>query len=242
MEICSSGPADYALTLYLRVYLHPTLQAGFLELDKFRSPTVEIASKSSKGRKFSRLKGSREGKAPFPPLPPSFVAADRKAWVFAYFFDRRSVVEFRVSLYSILKVRIAFSTTLFTHLRVIRTRLAYFLWLCASTLGFSGHLYSNLHSKVARPAIELPSRKASTESTGNIFCTGIRGVVCDLDCSFLILRLIQDTMAKWLIRAFPLCSCLDTRQPGNVFKKLDTRQSEILTNFLEMARLIPLRT
>ena len=37
-------------------------------------------------------------------------------------------------------------------------------------------------------------------------------------------------------------SCLDTRQPGNVFKKLDTRQSEILTNFLEMARLIPLRT
>ena len=39
-----------------------------------------------------------------------------------------------------------------------------------------------------------------------------------------------------------LCSCLDTRQPGNVFKKLDTRQSEILTNFLEMARLIPLRT
>ena len=27
------------------------------------------------------------------------------------------------------------------------------------------------------------------------------------------------------------CSCLDTRQPGNVFKKLDTRQSEILTNF-----------
>ena len=57
-----------------------------------------------------------------------------------------------------------------------------------------------------------------------------------------ILQLIQDTMAKWLIRAFPLCSCLDTRQPGNVFKKLDTRQSEILTNFLEMARLIPLRT
>ena len=37
-------------------------------------------------------------------------------------------------------------------------------------------------------------------------------------------------------------SCLDTRQPGSVFKKLDTRQSEILTNFLEIARLIPLRT
>lgn len=40
MEICSGGPADYALTLYLRVYLHPTLQAGLLELDKFRSPAV----------------------------------------------------------------------------------------------------------------------------------------------------------------------------------------------------------
>ena len=37
-------------------------------------------------------------------------------------------------------------------------------------------------------------------------------------------------------------SCLDTRQPGAVFKKLDTRQSEILANFLEIARLIPLRT
>ena len=37
-------------------------------------------------------------------------------------------------------------------------------------------------------------------------------------------------------------TCLDTRQPGNVFKKLDTRQSEILTNFLEIACLIPLRT
>lgn len=175
-----------------------------MELDKFRSPAVEIGSESSKSSKFSRLKGSGEGKDPFPPLPPSFVPADRKARMFAYFFDRRSVVELRVSLYSILKVRIAFSTTLFTYLRVIRTRLAYFLWLCASTLGFCGHLYSNLHSKVASPAMELPSRKASTESTGNIFCTGIRGVVCDLDCSFLILQLIQDTMAKWLIRAFPL--------------------------------------
>ena len=37
-------------------------------------------------------------------------------------------------------------------------------------------------------------------------------------------------------------TCLDTRQPGTVFKKLDTRQSEMLTNFLEIARLIPLRT
>ena len=35
---------------------------------------------------------------------------------------------------------------------------------------------------------------------------------------------------------------LDTRQPRTVFEKLDTRQSEILTNFLEIARLIPLRT
>lgn len=35
--------SDYGLALYLRVYLHPTLQAGFLELDKFRSPAVEIA-------------------------------------------------------------------------------------------------------------------------------------------------------------------------------------------------------
>ena len=37
-------------------------------------------------------------------------------------------------------------------------------------------------------------------------------------------------------------TCLDTRQPGSVFKKLDTRQSEILTNFLQIARLVPLRT
>ena len=36
--------------------------------------------------------------------------------------------------------------------------------------------------------------------------------------------------------------CLDTRQPGSVYKKLDTRQSEILSNFLEIVRLIPLRT
>ena len=39
-----------------------------------------------------------------------------------------------------------------------------------------------------------------------------------------------------------LSMIVDTRQPGSVFKKLDTRQSEILTNFLEIARLIPLRT
>lgn len=108
--------------------------------------------------------------------------------------------------YSILKVGIrkAFCTTLFTHLRVIRTRLAYFYGFVLPQLGFCGHLYSNLHSKVTSPAMMgLPSRKASTESTGNTFGTGSRGVVCDLDCSFLILQLIQDTMAKWLIRAFP---------------------------------------
>ena len=39
-----------------------------------------------------------------------------------------------------------------------------------------------------------------------------------------------------------LSPIVDTRQPGTVFKKLDTRQSEILTNFLGIARLIPLRT
>ena len=36
--------------------------------------------------------------------------------------------------------------------------------------------------------------------------------------------------------------CLDTGQPGTVLEKLDTPQSEILTNFLKIARLIPLRT
>ena len=36
--------------------------------------------------------------------------------------------------------------------------------------------------------------------------------------------------------------CLDTWQAGNVFKKLDNRQSEILTNFHEIACLIPHRT
>ena len=161
MEICSGGPADYALTLYLRVYLHPTLQAGFLELDKFRSPAVEIASKGSKGSKFSRLKGSGERKDPFPPLPPSFVPADWKARVFAYFFDRRSVVEFRVSLYSILKVRIAFSTTLFTHLRVIRTRLAYFLMA----------LY--FHTWILRTPLFKPSFKSRKSCNGVAITQGV---------------------------------------------------------------------
>ena len=36
--------------------------------------------------------------------------------------------------------------------------------------------------------------------------------------------------------------CLDTRLPGTVFKKLDTRKSDILTSFLGIVRLIPLRT
>ena len=36
--------------------------------------------------------------------------------------------------------------------------------------------------------------------------------------------------------------CLHTQQPGTVLKKLDTRQSEILINFLGIASLIPLRT
>ena len=36
--------------------------------------------------------------------------------------------------------------------------------------------------------------------------------------------------------------CLDTGQPGTVLEKLDTPQSEILTNFLKIACLIPLRT
>ena len=91
-------------------------------------------------------------------------------------------------------------------------------------------------------------------------------VVCSMDhgdhfyfhCEFLILKcyLLCQTLRCWLsqmgsndpsfcsiiIFRLKYSSCLDTRQPGNVFKKLDTRQSEILTNFLEMARLIPLRT
>ena len=41
---------------------------------------------------------------------------------------------------------------------------------------------------------------------------------------------------------FANSSCLYTRQPGTVFKKLDTRHTEILTSFLEIAHLIPLRT
>ena len=36
--------------------------------------------------------------------------------------------------------------------------------------------------------------------------------------------------------------CLDPRQQGTVFKILDTQQSETLTNFPEIARLIPIRT
>ena len=43
------------------------------------------------------------------------------------------------------------------------------------------------------------------------------------------------------ILVFRYSPCLNTRQPGTVFKKLDTRQSEILTNFLGIARLNPFR-
>ena len=42
--------------------------------------------------------------------------------------------------------------------------------------------------------------------------------------------------------SFQVRKCLDTRQPGTVFKKRDTQKSEILTNFLRIACLIPLRT
>ena len=45
------------------------------------------------------------------------------------------------------------------------------------------------------------------------------------------------SLLKLIIR-----NCLDTRKPGTVFKKLDTRQSDILSNFLEVAGLTPLRT
>ena len=47
--------------------------------------------------------------------------------------------------------------------------------------------------------------------------------------------------SKLIISLLENRKCLDTRQPGTVFKEL-TGQSEILTNFLEIARLIPLRT
>ena len=52
----------------------------------------------------------------------------------------------------------------------------------------------------------------------------------------LVYSCLQSTFEK------NITLCLDTRQPGTVFKKLDTRQSEILTSFLEIACLIPLRT
>ena len=61
-----------------------------------------------------------------------------------------------------------------------------------------------------------------------------------LDCRKV--RYVLDIVVRVYLLWFSNSSCLDTRQPGNVFKKLDTRQSEILTSFLEMARLIPLRT
>ena len=56
----------------------------------------------------------------------------------------------------------------------------------------------------------------------------------------MLLKENEDWMIYWIDKINT--TCLDTRQPGTVFKKLDTRQSVILTNFLEIARLIPLRT
>ena len=67
-----------------------------------------------------------------------------------------------------------------------------------------------------------------------------------LDVSWLELStrfsIDQKMLQLFFFNEFRLTTCLDTRQPGTVFKKLDTRQSEILTNFLEIARLIPPRT
>ena len=70
-----------------------------------------------------------------------------------------------------------------------------------------------------------------------LFLLVFSGVLCEL-CKQACLSLFY--VAKF--GRFLCTTCLDTRQPGTVFKKLDTRQSEILTNFLEIARLIPLRT
>ena len=70
---------------------------------------------------------------------------------------------------------------------------------------------------------------------------------CQAELSELIPQLVRIQNGRLKIERlfygkYKCSSCLDTRQPGNVFKKLDTRQSEVLTNFLEMARLIPLTT
>ena len=70
-----------------------------------------------------------------------------------------------------------------------------------------------------------------------IFCRSFKLIIYHcISSSYLIPCCSNDS-----VRVFKT-TCLDTRQPGTVFKKLDTRQSEILTNFLEIARLIPLRT
>ena len=56
------------------------------------------------------------------------------------------------------------------------------------------------------------------------------------------LHLSAECQSTFISARINRTTCLDTRQPGTVFRKLGTRQSEILTNFLEIARLIPLRT
>ena len=53
--------------------------------------------------------------------------------------------------------------------------------------------------------------------------------------------LIQNSLVYNRQKVIVSTKCLDTR-PGSVFKNLDTQQSKILTNFLEIACLTPLRT
>ena len=62
-----------------------------------------------------------------------------------------------------------------------------------------------------------------------------------MNSSWVTTLIVTDSASRQ-VQLFIYTTCLDTRQPGTVLKKLDTRQSEILTNFLEIARLIPLRT
>ena len=53
--------------------------------------------------------------------------------------------------------------------------------------------------------------------------------------------LIQNSLVYNRQKVIVGTKCLDIR-PGSVFKNLDTQQSKILTNFLEIACLTPLRT
>ena len=98
----------------------------------------------------------------------------------------------------------------------------------------------------------LAKEEISSSKTCVIVIAPLKSIIDDqisemlsLNCTAMELT----TEALNLVRESPpqflYCSAetvIDTRQPGNVFKKLDTRQSEILTDFFEMARLIPLRT